>query len=89
MKRPQGEKLNNLIVRSGVVWHDCDACGRAWPFPSGPHDDREWRCHACVQALWGRLQRARKNIQAFVAAIGDISVAEAQDAIDREIGEPS
>lgn len=54
--------INRLIRRVGVKWHDCEGCGRTWPFPVGfQADHREWRCHVCVNALLAQCQRTQQG----------------------------
>lgn len=63
--------INQRIRQAGVVWHACDGCGRDWPFPMGippsvnpkMHEDRDWRCHACVQAALARVRRVTELMQ--------------------------
>lgn len=56
---PKGQSvsINNGIRAAGVVWHECQGCGREWPFPTGVTMGREWHCAICVNALWSKLQR--------------------------------
>ena len=59
------EKINERIRKAGVVWYACEGCGLEWPFPKGLSLEREWLCHRCVQAWYGRLRRlAAQKIQA-------------------------
>lgn len=62
-----GAGVASALVQAGVSWHLCGGCGRPWPFPMGippevslaMHEQREWRCHNCVQAQWALLERAK------------------------------
>lgn len=64
----QAAFINARIAAAGIIWHPCGGCGRPWPFPTGPDDgsgdDRDWRCHGCVQALWAAAQRAGPRLPA-------------------------
>jgi len=43
-----------------VVWAACSVCGREWPFPfpDAPcSDQRDWRCHPCLNADYAKLTR--------------------------------
>ena len=51
--------INDAIRAAGVIWHACHGCGTDWPFPRGFHENRDWRCHNCVQADWAKLQRQK------------------------------
>jgi hypothetical protein len=89
---PHARSLNALTKEAGVTWHECHGCGRDWPFPAGAKkaaENREWRCHGCVNADWARLQRAKRNVLAFVRAIGTVSMDEAIAAINKEWGGPN
>jgi hypothetical protein len=59
--------LNDAVRREGLRWHACTACGRDWPFPAGHHEQRDWRCHACLEADVARELRA---LQERAAAVG-------------------
>jgi hypothetical protein len=66
--------LNDAVRREGVRWHACTACGRDWPFPAGHHEQRDWRCHACLEADVARELRAAAGTAAYavVAHIEEI-----------------
>lgn len=45
-----------------VIWHKCQDCGRAWPFPIGPTGKepaaRDWQCSTCERAEHAKQLRA-------------------------------
>lgn len=53
-----GEQINAAIRHASVVWHECQACGRDWPFPTGTGPEREWECAICVNAALSAVKRA-------------------------------
>lgn len=75
-------EINQRIRAAGMVWHDCDGCGRPWPFPEGPHADREWKCHACVQAYAGRVGACILQIDRMVRILRDSVEAAAEEYRD-------
>lgn len=51
--------INAAIRAAGVEWHECEACGRDWPFPKGfdPQMTRWFICAVCFYAEWSALRR--------------------------------
>lgn len=64
-------RINAAIKSAGVAWRGCQICGIVWPFPTGHHLEREYRCAGCCEAELARALRAldaeRRRGQALAA----------------------
>lgn len=62
----KSSEYNAIIRENGVVWAECKNCGRTWPFPQAPSENRIWFCTICSSALWAKAVRNHAEKPEFI-----------------------